>query len=643
MTKMIIKKFYLTVFVFIFIVGLSSPVDAGLKDRAFATHNVGKVGFFSTNIGQFYPYGGQFEKTLEYPINSGHICMYRQCIMLGVPVNVVSAADGRFEEFDAVGGYNAGDANIAMSDNPNTWPDWGWPVQDEDGNPVILSQQDSYCVYSDSTSWRYYNNGELDKLLDLRVHQSIYTWGVDGADQFIILKFEIENLSDNPYEDMYFNFYSDLDIGGISNAAREWADDCIDFDKDRELVFFYDSDDYSDDWAEPNPFLAGITFLQTPNGGGITDWHWIDVTLDEVAVNSARWDSVSYYLMRSDTSYFHDYLQSHPEANWTVEDYFHLGDDPIDGTHYSDPATTRIKDDDGNLVGGAMVAYICNGPFDVQPNEFAEIWVGVIVADNREQMLEICDTMWEYYDDGFQIATVPAPTLTASAGDRQVTLNWSNQLDVEYMNPINNMNDLQGYYLYRTTDQTLSTWTLVDSIAMSYKDDTEVRQNAYEYVDEDVLNGYTYFYNLSAYRRGVTGKIEESIRLAAIDNLDNLSNAVSIIPTSNPAETENDLEKIKVVPNPYIVSAPWEEARLGNSPFGEPIKNLAFTNLPTPCTIKIFTVDGDLVNTLTHSNTTGREEWNLLTTENRPVVSGIYFFHVDSDVGEKIGRFAVIR
>ncbi|MEE4311820.1 MAG: hypothetical protein V2J62_08095 [candidate division KSB1 bacterium] len=77
MTKMIIKNFYLTVFVLILIVGLSSPVDAGLKDRAFATHNVGKVGFFSTNIGQFYPYGGQFEKTLEYPINSGHICMYR--------------------------------------------------------------------------------------------------------------------------------------------------------------------------------------------------------------------------------------------------------------------------------------------------------------------------------------------------------------------------------------------------------------------------------------------------------------------------------------------------------------------------------------------------------------------------------------
>jgi len=82
---------------------------------------------------------------------------------------------------------------------------------------------------------------------------------------------------------------------------------------------------------------------------------------------------------------------------------------------------------------------------------------------------------------------------------------------------------------------------------------------------------------------------------------------------------------------------------LGNTPFGEPIRNLAFTHLPSPCTIKIFTVDGDLVQTIEHTNPTGREEWNLLTSENRPIVSGIYFFHVESSLGEKVGRFAVVR
>ncbi len=636
-----IKKYssIIIVLTFLLIMNWGQDCQAGLEDRAFATHNVGKVGFFTTNIGQFYPYGGQFEKTLEYPINSGHICMYRQCIMIGVPVNVISAADGRFEEFDAVGGYDAGNAEIAMSDDPTTWSDWGWPVQDENGDPIILSQQDSYCIYSDSTNWRYYNNGEEDMLLDMRVHQTIYSWGVPGADKFVILKFEIENKSDQPYQDMYFNFYSDLDIGGIANAAREWADDCIEFDRDRDLVYFYDSDNFSDDWGEPDPFLAGVTFLKTPNDDGITDWHWIDVTVDEVAVNSAHWDSVSYYLMRSDTTYFHN----HPQL--AVSDFFHLGDNPINGTHYDDPATTRITDEQGNLIGGAMVAYICNGPFDVQPGEKAEIIVGVMVADNAEKMLATADQIWEYYENDFQIATVPAPDLSAQVGDRTVSLSWSNQLDVEYFNPIlpDSSNDLDGYIIYKTTDPTLSTWSVLDTITMQFKDELTVRQAAYEYEDTDVLNGFNYFYNLSAYRYSPSGQLEQSILLADLNNIENQVNALAVQPMTEPAENETDMDAIKVVPNPYVVSAAWDESRLGNSPFGEPIRNIAFTHLPSPCTIKIFTVDGDLVQTQEHTDQSGRFEWNLLTSENRPIASGIYFYHVKSDLGEKIGRFAVIR
>lgn len=612
---------------------------AGLKDRAFATHNVGKVGFFTTNIGQFYPYGGQFEKTLEYPINSGRIAMYRQCLMIGVPVNVISAADGRFEEFDAVGGYNAGKAQIAISDNPATWPAYGWPVRDQNGKPVFVSQQDSYCVYSDSTNWRYYNNKEKDMLLDMRIHQTIWSWGVPDADKFVVLKFEIENKSNKPYNEMYFNFYSDLDIGGNDNEAREWADDCINFIKEKELVYFYDADNYSSEWGEPNPFPAGVVFLKTPNDQGITDWHWIDVDIDEVRVNSAVWDSVSYYLMKSDTSFFHN------SPTFKVSDYFHLGNNPLKGTHYDDPNTTRIVDGTGKLIGGPMVAYICNGPFTVQPGERAEIIVACVVGDNEQDLIAVTDKVWEYYNNDFVIAVLPTPTLNATFGDRTVTLNWSNQLDIEYENPYLPvpLNDLEGYKLYRTTDPSLSRWEEVASFPMQFKGQSSIDPSAYEFKDTDVLNGFRYFYNLCVYRTSPSGNLLESAKLADLRNIDNQPNALAVIPETVPAQTAADLDRIKVVPNPYVISAAWDEARLGNSPFGEPIRNLNFTHLPSPCTIKIFTVDGDLVATLEHTNDTGKEEWNLLTSERRPVVSGIYFYHIESQLGEKTGRFAIIR
>ncbi|HMA61478.1 MAG TPA: hypothetical protein VKP78_02400, partial [bacterium] len=101
----------------------SIKIQAGIMDRGDGTHNVGQVGYFVTNVGQFYPWGGTFEQTLEYPLNSGHVGMYRQCIMIGATMpngeyNVVSAASGSYEEWEPVHGYHAGNFKIAMSDKP---------------------------------------------------------------------------------------------------------------------------------------------------------------------------------------------------------------------------------------------------------------------------------------------------------------------------------------------------------------------------------------------------------------------------------------------------------------------------------------------------------------------------------------------
>ncbi|NIT57510.1 MAG: hypothetical protein GWN00_15160, partial [Aliifodinibius sp.] len=57
---------------------------------------------------------------------------------------------------------------------------------------------------------------------------------------------------------------------------------------------------------------------------------------------------------------------------------------------------------------------------------------------------------------------------------------------------------------------------------------------------------------------------------------------------------EEDINKVRVVPNPYIVSAEWE--------FDEFNRKLQFQNLPSKCTIYIFNVAGELVHTLYHDN-----------------------------------------
>ncbi|MCB0729720.1 MAG: hypothetical protein KDC88_01700 [Ignavibacteriae bacterium] len=109
-------------------------------------------------------------------------------------------------------------------------------------------------------------------------------------------------------------------------------------------------------------------------------------------------------------------------------------------------------------------------------------------------------------------------------------------------------------------------------------------------------------------------------------------------------QAKEDLKKISVVPNPYIGQASWERRNLNQTGRGE--RRIDFINLPAECTIKIYTVEGSLVKTLTKTSgpTDGTVSWNLVTEDGMDVAYGLYVYHVDAPkVGEHIGKFALIK
>ena len=107
--------------------------------------------------------------------------------------------------------------------------------------------------------------------------------------------------------------------------------------------------------------------------------------------------------------------------------------------------------------------------------------------------------------------------------------------------------------------------------------------------------------------------------------------------------TDEDMNKIKVVPNPYVAAAGWEP----RNPFGtgRGPREIHFTHLPVRCTIRIYTVRGELVQTLYHDGSTlGYVAWDLRTKDNLDVAPGLYIFHVDgNDLGSKIGKVAILK
>jgi hypothetical protein len=97
-----------------------------------------------------------------------------------------------------------------------------------------------------------------------------------------------------------------------------------------------------------------------------------------------------------------------------------------------------------------------------------------------------------------------------------------------------------------------------------------------------------------------------------------------------------DLSEIRVVPNPYIVGAEWEEL--------QNVHQIHFMFLPPVCDINIYTISGEKVRTIKHTNYTGDDIWNLTNQSNQAVSFGVYVYVVSTPQGDKhIGKFAIIR
>jgi len=119
--------------------------------------------------------------------------------------------------------------------------------------------------------------------------------------------------------------------------------------------------------------------------------------------------------------------------------------------------------------------------------------------------------------------------------------------------------------------------------------------------------------------------------------------------TSAEWATQVDELRVKVVPNPYLVYNEWQATLYS--------KRLKFINLPSECIIRIFNLNGELVRTIRHHYTYepaqgeqevtgsagGDEWWDLLSDNRQLVASGVYIFHIQSDVGEQVGKFVIIR
>ncbi len=159
------------------------------------------------------------------------------------------------------------------------------------------------------------------------------------------------------------------------------------------------------------------------------------------------------------------------------------------------------------------------------------------------------------------------------------------------------------------------------------------------YIDEDVRFGYDYSYEL------LTESISEKYDEVSVRSQDFI--------TATGKSVVSNLDEMRVVPNPYYGSAPWNNPEPADDSYRRWKDRLFFINVPEDAEIRIFTLDGDFVKLLRPTDYRGIEgapetnsataEWDLVSVSNRDVAPGVYLYHVKSSVGEKTGKFVIIK
>jgi hypothetical protein len=142
----------------------------------------------------------------------------------------------------------------------------------------------------------------------------------------------------------------------------------------------------------------------------------------------------------------------------------------------------------------------------------------------------------------------------------------------------------------------------------------------------------------------------------------NTANAVRLAPSGLPTRP------VRVVPNPYRKDRDYTRPYMGDEDSGLSWENqddgspeywpqqdrrIDFINLPRRCTIRIYTVAGDLVQLLPHNIAGDRnagwaspysESWDLNNRNFQQVAPGLYYFSVENaeDGGVQVGTFVIL-
>jgi hypothetical protein len=179
-----------------------------------------------------------------------------------------------------------------------------------------------------------------------------------------------------------------------------------------------------------------------------------------------------------------------------------------------------------------------------------------------------------------------------------------------------------------------------------YTDDGYLRYFEYEFTIENILPTVPYYVSVTAFDFGWPKSNLEPLETSITEN------AQQVFASVVDSAFGSNNKQVVVYPNPYRIDEHYRQRGfegLGDDlRSNERLRRIHFANLPPKCIIKIFSLDGDLVREIHHDKspddpTASHEEWGLISKNGLAVVSGLYYWVVESDDGTvQMGKLAII-
>ncbi len=172
-------------------------------------------------------------------------------------------------------------------------------------------------------------------------------------------------------------------------------------------------------------------------------------------------------------------------------------------------------------------------------------------------------------------------------------------------------------------------------------DDGYLKYFEYELVIDHLLPSTPWWVSVTAFDYGSP----ESGLSALESSISNNAQSTYALPDADRVLSEK-LEAF-VYPNPYRLDGGYRgrgfEGRMQSDRMPDRTRAIHFANLPPFCTIRIYTLDGDLVRTIEHDDGTSHDCWDLITRNHQLVVSGLYYWTVTGPGGQtQIGKVAIV-